>query len=127
MDKYVDISMPNYVQKTLQYTSMRSPRDHSIIYETAPRKYDKAALDATDEEDSPAVSEADKKFIQQVLGRVFYIMHAQLTSQFCKRYCNCSRTSILHATHTQASSLISGLHGNKSRCHNGIPCLQHGP
>ena len=85
-EKYVDISMPNYVHKNLEkYKHKKLKRPQYYPYEPAPKKYGKAASEATDEPESPAVSEADKKFIQQVLGSFFYIMHAQLTSQFCKR------------------------------------------
>ena len=76
-DKYVDISMPNYVQKNLtKYKHEKPRRPQYCPYEPAPKKYGKAASEATDEEESPAVGEADKKFIQQVLGSFLYYARA---------------------------------------------------
>ena len=64
-DKYVDISMPNYVKKNItKYKHDKPRRPQYYPYEPTPRKYGKAAAEATDEEENPAVSESDKKFIQ---------------------------------------------------------------
>ena len=76
-EKYVVISMPNYVKKNLtKYKHEKPKRPQYCPYESAPRKYGKAAAEATDDEESPAVNKADKKFIQQVLGSFLYYARA---------------------------------------------------
>ena len=77
---YVDISMPKYVQKNLVKYKYKKPK---YPQEPAPRKYGKAAAEDFDKGESPVVGEADKKYIQQVLGS-FCTMHELLTSPFFK-------------------------------------------
>ena len=69
--------MSNYVQEKLVKCKHEKPkRPQYCPYEPAPKKYGKAASEATDEEESPAVGDADKKFIQQVLGSFLYYARA---------------------------------------------------
>merc|ERR1712051_831310 len=59
---YVDISMPNYVHKTLIKYDHKTPKRHqSCSYEPEPIKYGRDSQKITHEEESPTFPEKEKK------------------------------------------------------------------
>ena len=69
--------MPKYVQKNLiKYKHEKPKRPQHCSYKPAPRRYAKAASEVVGKENSPAVNDADKKYIKQVLGSFLYYVHA---------------------------------------------------
>ena len=75
--RHVDIAMPNYVNKNLiKYKREKPRRKQYSPYEPAPRNYGKQSNTTSDEEESPAVGEDKKKFIQKVMGSFLYYARA---------------------------------------------------
>ena len=76
-DKYVDISMPNYVHKQIvRYRRKESNRKQYCPYEPKPIQYGKKSDEIVQEKDSPPVSKADEKYIRQVVGSFLYYARA---------------------------------------------------
>ena len=77
-DKYVDISMPNYVHKQiLRYFRHNPPkRDQLCPYEPNPIKYGKNSDHLDPEVQSPYLGKLEKKYIQQVVGSFLYYARA---------------------------------------------------
>ena len=76
-DGYVDISMPNYVQKQLvKYKRARPKRPQHCPCTPNPVNYGKKSDKIIHEPDSPFLDKKDKKFIQQVVGSFLYYARA---------------------------------------------------
>ena len=78
---YVDISMPNYVQKKLvEYQHMAPKRQQHCPFEPNPIRYGKKSDEIVDEKPSPPLDEKGKKFIQKVVGSfLFYARAVDMT------------------------------------------------
>ena len=75
--RYVDIAMPNYVQKQLLKYKWRTPkRPQYCPYSPAPVNYGKKSDIIIDKPESPKLDKAGKKYIQQVVGSFLYYARA---------------------------------------------------
>ena len=75
--KYVNISMPNYLHKQLIRYKPDPPRQPQYSpYEPKPIHYGKRSDNILVEPDSPLLGQADKKYIQQVVGSFLYYARA---------------------------------------------------
>ena len=71
---YVDLSMPNYVQKQLDRYGWKKPkRPQDCPYEPAPIKYGKKSDELVHKKESPPLGKDEQKFIQQVIGSFFVL------------------------------------------------------
>ena len=76
-DRYVDISMPNYVHKQLvRYRRKQSKHKQHCPYQPKPIQYGKNSNLIKPEEDSPPVGKEDEKYIRQVVGSFLYYARA---------------------------------------------------
>ena len=74
---YEDISMPNYVHKQLtKYRHTAPRRPQYCPCEPAPIKYGRNAQEASEPEESSALSADGKKILQQVVGSFLYYARA---------------------------------------------------
>ena len=74
---FVDISMPNYVQKKLvEYGHKKPLRPQNCPYAPPPVKYGKESNNLIPEEISPPATEKEKKYVQQVLGSFLFYARA---------------------------------------------------
>jgi len=72
-DRYVDISMPNYVQKQLvRYRRRNSHRKQFCPFQPAPINYGRNSDELINEPESPAVGKEDEKYIRGVVGSFLY-------------------------------------------------------
>ena len=81
-ERYVDISMPGYIDKVRQrFNHEMPPKPQHSPFQPQPRKFGTAAQDPIDEDTTPTVDEDQKRRIQQVVGMVLYYARAvDLTS-----------------------------------------------
>ena len=86
-DKYVDISMPNYVHKQLvrywrsddgppDLVTSKRRRKQYCPYEPKPIHYGKKSDEVIPEKESPPVGKEDEKYIRQVIGSFLYYARA---------------------------------------------------
>ena len=76
-DKYVDLSMRNYVQKQLDRYGWKKPkRPQHCPYEPAPVKYGAKSDEIIHEKELPLLDKEEKKFIQRVIGSFLYYARA---------------------------------------------------
>ena len=75
--RYVDISMPNYVKKKLiEYEHEATKRAQYCPYSPNPIKYGKSNQDPMPEDTSKPLENDDKKFIQRVVGSFLFYARA---------------------------------------------------
>ena len=81
-ERYVDISMPGYIDKVRQRFNHETPtRPQHSPFRPQPRKFGAAAQDPIDEDKTPTVDAERKKRIQQAVGMILYYARAvDLTS-----------------------------------------------
>lgn len=80
-EKYVDISMPGYVQKQLTRYGHKPPsRKIFTPYDPGPIRYGKDSQKLPDPDDSPALDAAGKLRIQQIVGSFLYYGRATDTT-----------------------------------------------
>ena len=112
---YVDISMPNYVHKTLIKYDHKAPKRHqSCPYEPEPIKYGRDSQKITHEKESPTLPEKDKKIIQQVLGSFLY-------------YARAIDMTILHALNQIASEQAKPTERTMTRVHQLLDYMASNP
>jgi hypothetical protein len=132
---YVDISMPNYVQKKLtEYNHPAPTRAQHCPYQPNPIKYGKNSDEIIQETDSPLLDKEGKKYVQQVLGSFLYyaraidmtILHAlsaiasdqanptQRTMQRVKQLLDYMHTNPNAIIRFRASDMILNVHSDAS-------------
>ena len=81
-ERYLDISMPGYIEKVRQRFKHEMPaKPQHCPYQPQPRKYGTAAQDPLDEDTTPSIDEERTRVVQQVVGMVLYCARAcHLTS-----------------------------------------------
>jgi hypothetical protein len=76
-ERYVDLAMPNYVEKQLvRYEHVRPKRPQHCPYAPNPIKYGAKTQDPLPEDESPLLDMKGKKYIQQVVGSFLYYARA---------------------------------------------------
>jgi hypothetical protein len=76
-NKYVDISMPNYVRKQLtKYRWDKPKRAQNCPFEPNPVHYGKKSDEIIHDTDSPVLDPEGKKFVQQIIGSFLYYARA---------------------------------------------------
>ena len=70
---YFDLAMPHYVEKQLQqYGYKATTKKQDSPFPAPPIRYGKAAQTVIDPDPSPALTEKEHKFVQQVTGSFLY-------------------------------------------------------
>ena len=76
-EKFVDISMPNYVHKQLtRYAHPKPRRPQHCAYSPLPITYGAKVQSPIPEDESPLLQGKDIKFVQQVVGSFLYYARA---------------------------------------------------
>ena len=71
--RWVDISMPGYLQRVLaKYKHEKPPKPQHLPYVIAPKKYGKDAHDPIPQDKSPIATAAKIKHVQGVIGSILY-------------------------------------------------------
>jgi len=82
--RYLDISMPGYVEKQLARFGHKKPsRAQHSPYKANPKKYGKAAQDPLPEDTSDDLDDDGVKRIQQIIGAVLYYARAIDETTLC--------------------------------------------
>ncbi len=94
-DRYLDISMPNYVSRQLLKYTLQPPKQPQLCpFSPAPTNYGKEMNIIIPEQESPKLDKHGKTYIQQVIGSFLY-------------YTNAIDMKILHALSEIASQQVN--------------------
>ena len=76
-DKYVDISMPNYVRKKLEkYKWSKPKRAQHCLFEPNQVHYGRKSDEIIHNSDSPVLKPEEKESVQQIIGSFLYYARA---------------------------------------------------
>jgi hypothetical protein len=103
-DRYLDISMPGYVEKQLiKYNHPKPTKPQHCPWEPNPRNYGSKTQDSLPIDDSPPLDEKGIKLIQQVVGSFLY-------------YCRATDPTIPHALNELSSQQSRASENTLKRC-----------
>ena len=76
-ERWLDISMPGYIDKVRQQFKHELPKKpHHSPFKAAPKVYRTTAQNTIPDDESPQIDEEQRKVVQQVIGSVMYYARA---------------------------------------------------